>query len=58
MSLEVDFKSELSSVCFVTALKGAPERLLLYVYLHVIIQMAFRHEGLVAAFVGARKGPR
>lgn len=58
MSLEVDFKSDLSSVCFVTSLEGAPEWLLLYMCLHMIIQMAFRHEGLVAAFVGARKGPR
>jgi len=54
----MDFKSDLSSVCFVTALEGAPEWLLLYMCLHMIIQMAFRHEGLVAAFVGARKGPR
>jgi hypothetical protein len=55
MSLQMHIEAQLPSIGLVTALEGAPEGLLFYMRLHVIVKVTFRHEGLTTLWVSTGK---
>jgi hypothetical protein len=56
MLLEMDFKPPLSAIGSVAAREGAPEHFELFVSLHMVLEVAFGHKGLLAIFISAGEG--